>query len=68
MSTITAFGEKLLSAILPNDRASAGCLPDCETNYYCDPYHHRYSETCCYRGDCTYFCGPLYYIDDNCPR
>ena len=67
ITSISGLGERLLSALLRQDRASAGCAPQCETNYWCDPYHHRYSEYCCYNGACVYECGPLMYVDDHCP-
>lgn len=34
-----------------------GCAPDCIYEYVCDSSNRYYRRQCCYRPDCTYYCG-----------
>lgn len=64
--SIPRLADKLLTAVLPQDDAAAGCPPDCQTFYECDNYHHLYTTRCCYRGDCSYYCSALQYTGNSC--
>ena len=60
ISSIARVGDRLLSALLPKDEASAYCPPDCEYQEVCLGAD-RYTQKCCYTATCQYQCSGLVY-------
>jgi hypothetical protein len=49
--TVTIRSRRAVRAI------TNSCPPDCSYEFLCDSSHRYYRRQCCYRTDCSYFCG-----------
>jgi hypothetical protein len=43
-----------------------GCAPDCFYDYLCDSSHRYFRRLCCYRPDCTDYCGDWVLVTGGC--
>lgn len=64
-NSINRLADKLLTAVLPQDKAAAACAPDCQPNQVCQN-HFLYTQQCCYTPACIVSCGPLHYTGQPC--